>query len=154
MGTQGNFVRSGMLALLLPNALSFELSLMRSRLTAQTRRSPSSLIMMKTEALPDSPTDLDDGSCYLIDTDEGRKYVCTDNPQELAWMLGIDDQELVECHEDWSHTGTPQWACSEDGPREDEASEASATRKFQPLRMLTNPLRKKAPQEAADSEAA
>merc|ERR1711892_161820 len=165
MGTQGNFVRSGMLALLLPNALSFELSLMRSRLTAQTRRSPSSLIMMKTEALPDSPTDLDDGSCYLIDTDEGRKYVCTDNPQELAWMLGIDekeltsgpkpdDLELVECHEDWSHTGTPQWACSEDGPREDEASEASATRKFQPLRMLTNPLRKKAPQEAADSEAA
>ena len=60
-----------MLALLLPNALSFELSLVRSRLTAQTCRSPSSLIMMKTEALPDSPTDLDDGSCYLIDTDEG-----------------------------------------------------------------------------------
>ena len=37
-----------------------------------------------------------------------------------AWMLGIDekeltsgpkpdDLELVECHEDWSHTGTPQW---------------------------------------------
>ena len=31
---------------------------------------------------------------------------------------------------------------------------APATRKFQPLRMLTNPLRKKAPEDAADSEAA
>ena len=146
-------------------------------------------------------------------------------------MLGIDqatltsgpkpdDLELVECHEDWSHTGTPQWACSEDGPREDEPSSApqhgqsdlalarsrpcgharsrgpptvqgcplgprrsalaawmpkrgcsdalapfpksptlpplslqSPTRKFQPLRMLTNPLRKTVP-ETTDSEAA
>lgn len=100
----------GMLALFLPNALSFEVSLVRSRLTAQTSHSPSSLIVMKTEALPDSPADLDEGSCYLIDTDEGfvphpltqpasqrthsalswpgrRKYVCTDNPQELARMV-------------------------------------------------------------------
>ena len=99
-----------MLALFLPNALSFEVSLVRSRLTAQTSHSPSSLIVMKTEALPDSPADLDEGSCYLIDTDEGfvphpltqpasqrthsalswpgrRKYVCTDNPQELARMV-------------------------------------------------------------------
>ena len=98
-----------MLALFLPNALSFEVSLVRSHLTAQTSHSPSSLIVMKTEALPDSPADLDEGSCYLIDTDEGfvphpltqpasqrthsalpwpgrRKYVCTDNPQELAWI--------------------------------------------------------------------
>ena len=57
-------------ALLLPSALSFELSLVRSRLTAQTSHSPSSIVM-KTEALPDSPADLDEGSCYLIDTDEG-----------------------------------------------------------------------------------
>ena len=100
----------GMLALFLPNALSFEVSLVRSRLTAQTSHSPSSLLVMKTEALPDSPADLDEGSCYLIDTDEGfvphpltrpasqrthpalswpgrRKYVCTDNPQELARMV-------------------------------------------------------------------
>jgi len=100
---------SAMLALLLPSALSFELSLVRSRLTAQTSHSPSSIVM-KTEALPDSPADLDEGSCYLIDTDEGfvphpltqpasqcthyalswpgrRKYVCTDNPQELAWIV-------------------------------------------------------------------
>ena len=35
-----------------------------------------------------------------------------------------DDLELVECHEDWSHTGTPQWACSEDGPRAGDSSEA------------------------------
>lgn len=51
-------------------------------------------------------------------------------------MLGIDvatltsgpkpdDLELVECHEDWSHTGTPQWACSEDGPREDETTSSA-----------------------------
>ena len=60
-----------MLALFLPNALSFEVSLVRSRLTAQASHSPSSLIVMKTEALPDSPADLDEGSCYLIDTDEG-----------------------------------------------------------------------------------
>jgi len=96
-----------MLALLLPNALSFELSLVRSRSIAQASHTPSSLIVMKAQALPDSPADLDDDSCYLIDTDEGfvphlptqsasqcthsapsrpgrRKYVCTDNPQELA----------------------------------------------------------------------
>ena len=101
--------RTAMLALLLPSALSFELSLVRSRLTAQTSHSPSSIVM-KTEALPDSPADLDEGSCYLIDTDEGfvphpltqpasqcthyalswpgrRKYVCTDTPQELAWIV-------------------------------------------------------------------
>ena len=130
-----------------------------------------------------------------------------------------DDLELVECHEDWSHTGTPQWACSEDNPRAGDSSEAPphgwskcprskppmrlrtlcrpwaaswareeepeereglrrggaprrsdarrpstspnladparfrapkapASRKFQPLRMLTNPLRKKAPEQA------
>ena len=52
-----------------------------------------------------------------------------------AWMLGLDekdlvsgpkpdDLELVECHEDWSHTGTPQWACSEDNPRAGDSSEA------------------------------
>ena len=35
-----------------------------------------------------------------------------------------DDLELVECHEDWSHTGTPQWACSEDNPRAGDSSEA------------------------------
>ena len=60
-----------MLALLLPNALSFELSLVRSRSIVQASHSPSSLIVMKAQALPDSPADLDDDSCYLIDTDEG-----------------------------------------------------------------------------------
>ena len=63
--------RFGMLALLLPNALSFELSLVRSRSIVQASHSPSSLIVMKAQALPDSPADLDDDSCYLIDTDEG-----------------------------------------------------------------------------------
>jgi hypothetical protein len=44
--------------------------------------------------------------------------------KELTSGPKPDDLELVECHEDWSHTGTPQWACSEDGPREDDSSEA------------------------------
>ena len=39
--------RFGMLALLLPNALSFELSLVRSRSIAQASHSPSSLIVME-----------------------------------------------------------------------------------------------------------
>jgi len=62
--------------------------------------------------------------CYLFDTDEGRKYVCTSNAEELAWHMGLDlkdlvsgpkpdDMELIECAEEWSHNGTPQWACKE-----------------------------------------
>ena len=54
-----------------------------------------------------------------------RKYVCTSNPEELAWFMGIeqkdlvrgvkpDDLELVECSEEWSHNGTPQWVCKAD----------------------------------------
>ena len=41
-----------------------------------------------------------------------RKYVCTEDPKELAWLMGVeekdlksgpkpDDLELVECHEEW-----------------------------------------------------
>lgn len=66
--------------------------------------------------------ELDDNECYLFDTDDGRKFVCTSNPEELAWHMGLDvkdlvagvkpdDQELIECAEDWSFNGTPQWAC-------------------------------------------
>ena len=29
--------------------------------------------------------------------------------KELTSGPKPDDLELVECHEDWSHTGTPQW---------------------------------------------
>ena len=88
-----------LLALFLPMALSFKLPIVRSR-----------VVVMKAEAAPSTPADLDEGSCYLIDTDEGfvphpftqpassaqnsalsrpgrRKYVCTDNPEELAWVL-------------------------------------------------------------------
>ena len=68
--------------------------------------------------------------------------MCTENPEELAWLLGVEENELqmgpkpedlnlVECHEEWSHTGTPQWACREEA----EASEEQP-RKFQPLRAL------------------
>ena len=150
------------LATALPIALGFELPLVPSRVTARACHSPNQraaeLILMKTEASKSEAAELDEGQCFLIDTDEGyvpnpslslsihhqrmhsalsrpgrRKYVCTEDPAELAWMLGIDvatltsgpksdDLELVECHEDWSHTGTPQWACSEDGPREDETT--------------------------------
>ena len=51
--------------------------------------------------------------------------MCTSNPEELAWFMGIeqkdlvrgvkpDDLELVECSEEWSHNGTPQWVCKAD----------------------------------------
>lgn len=74
---------------------------------------------------------IDDDSCYLFDTPEGRKYVCTSEPEELAWHLGLemkdlksgpkpDDLNLVECSEEWSHTGTPQWVCKEEEPSEDD----------------------------------
>ena len=69
----------------------------------------------------------EDDSCYLIDTAEGTKYVCTSEPEELAWMMGLDlkylktgpkpdDLDLIECAEEWSHTGTPQWACTAEPP--------------------------------------
>jgi len=79
---------------------------------------------------------ISEDTCYLIDTDEGRKYVCTSDPEELAWHLGIDvkdmvtgakpdDLDLIECAEEWSHTGTPQWVCKE-GKEEVEPKAAAA----------------------------
>ena len=84
-----------------------------------------------------SPAELDEDSCYLFDTEEGRKYVCTSNPEELAWHMGIDmkdmmtgakpeDLNLVECAEEWSHTGTPQWVCREESPPQANGRAASA----------------------------
>ena len=76
-----------------------------------------------------------DDECYLFDTeDEGRKYVCTSDPEELAWHLGLemkdlktgakpDDLNLIECSEEWSHTGTPQWVCKEGKEEDDEELE-------------------------------
>ena len=69
--------------------------------------------------------------CYLFDSPEGRKYVCTNDPEELAWNAGVevkdlvtgvkpDDLNLIECAEEWSHTGTPQWVCKEGLPEEDD----------------------------------
>ena len=51
------------------------------------------------------------------------KYVCTSEPGELAFMMGVeekdlvegvkpDDLDLIECAEEWSHVGTPQWTCT------------------------------------------
>jgi len=62
-----------------------------------------------------------------------RKFVCTTNPEELAWFMGLEmkdlkkgakpaDLELIECSEDWSHNGTPQWVCKEE--KEEVADEA------------------------------
>jgi hypothetical protein len=73
--------------------------------------------------------------CYLFDTPEGRKYVCTTNPEELAWHMGLDmrelvsghkpeDLNLVECSEEWSHNGTPQWVCKEDTPPPSASADA------------------------------
>lgn len=72
--------------------------------------------------------------CYLFDTPEGRKYVCTTNPEELAWHMGLDmrdlvsghkpeDLDLVECSEEWSYNGTPQWVCKEDAPSASDTAE-------------------------------
>merc|ERR1719305_1575647 len=72
-----------------------------------------------------SPSELGDDECFLFDTDDGRKYVCTSNPEELAWHMGLDvkdliqgikpdDLDLIECSEEWSHNGTPQWVCKAD----------------------------------------
>ena len=49
--------------------------------------------------------------------------MCTGNPEELAWFMGLKESELVsgpkpkdldlvECAEEWSHNGTPQWVCN------------------------------------------
>ena len=71
--------------------------------------------------------------------------MCTENPAELAWFMGIDekslragpkpdDMDLVECHEDWSHNGTPAWVCKEDDAN---AKEPRPQGKFNPLQRLT-----------------
>jgi len=33
--------------------------------------------------------------------------------KDLVTGVKPDDLSLIECSEDWSHTGTPQWACKE-----------------------------------------
>ena len=94
-------------------------------------RSARSAVVCKEQA---SAVVNDEDTCYLFDTEEGRKYVCTENPEELAWHMGLDmsdlkqgpkpdDLELIECAEEWSHTGTPQWACKEAPEVEDEGCE-------------------------------
>ena len=96
-----------------------------------------------TAAMTSGPDGLDAEDCFLIDTEEGRKYVCTENPSELAWFLGLeesalkkgakpDDLELVECAEDWSSNGTPEWVCVEREP----ASATDAPPKFKPLQSI------------------
>jgi len=83
------------------------------------------------------PQELGPDECYLFDTEEGRKYVCTSDAAELAWHMGLDlrdlvsghkpeDLNLIECAEEWSHTGTPQWVCKEEPVKvqsEDEGCE-------------------------------
>ena len=43
-----------------------------------------------------------------------------------------DDLELVECAEDWSHNGTPEWVCR----AQEEAGVVRPAPKFKPLRSL------------------
>lgn len=63
------------LATALPIALGFELPLVPSRVTARACHSPNQraaeLILMKTEASKSEAAELDEGQCFLIDTDEG-----------------------------------------------------------------------------------
>lgn len=85
----------------------------------------------------------EEDACYLVETGEGTKYICTDEPAELAWFLGLDetalkrgakpdDLNLVECAEEWSHTGTPEWVCR----TQEEAGVVRPAPKFKPLRSL------------------
>ena len=41
----------------------------------------------------EDPVDFEE-SCFLFDTDDGRKYVCTESPAELAWFMGLDEKAL------------------------------------------------------------
>ena len=34
--------------------------------------------------------------------------------KDLVRGVKPDDLELVECSEEWSHNGTPQWVCKAD----------------------------------------
>jgi hypothetical protein len=96
---------------------------------------PSALRVAPQRAVLPRMQTLSSDECYLFDTEEGRKYVCTENPEELAWHMGLeikdlvtgvkpDDLNLIECAEEWSHTGTPQWTCREETKQEkDEGCE-------------------------------
>jgi len=94
------------------------------RTSAHVRTGPA--LLSSADAVPDD-------ECYLFDSEDGRKFVCTTNPEELAWFMGLEmkdlkkgakpaDLELIECSEDWSHNGTPQWVCKEE--KEEVADEA------------------------------
>ena len=47
----------------------------------------------------------DPDSCYLFDTKEGRKYVCTDNPEELAWHMGLEVNDLQSVNNFYPRSG-------------------------------------------------
>ena len=74
------------------------------------------------------PQEGDAYACYLFQSEGGLKYVCTSKPEELAFMMGVntedlvtgvkpDDLDIIECAEDWSHNGTPQWVCKAELPK-------------------------------------
>jgi hypothetical protein len=105
------------------------------RIPANFVRIPTSVVRMPTNVLRLPATTMkipvgtnsyagpqEEDTCYLIDTYEGMKYVSSTKPDELAWYLGLEENQLVkgakpedlnliECAEDWSHRGTPQWVC-------------------------------------------
>ena len=63
-------------------------------LTLHTR--PSALVPAVARASRSLATAMVDAdNCYLFETDVGRKYVCTENPTELAWLMGVDEKSLV-----------------------------------------------------------
>ena len=81
-------LKSMLLAALQPLALT--LHTRPSALVPAVARATRSL----ATAMVAGPAD-DAENCYLFETDEGRKYVCTENPTELAWLMGVDEKSLV-----------------------------------------------------------
>ena len=99
---------------------------MHTSLLPVSRAPPS--IRMAVEPVNSYAGPQEEDACYLFESEEGLKYVCTSKPEELAFMMGVaekdlvtgvkpDDLNIVECSEDWSHTGTPQWTCTAELPK-------------------------------------
>lgn len=115
---------------LLSTGVHSRLPLPVGRHDALPLNSPRRALLRMTQG--SNPHGLDDDQCYLFDTREGHRYVCTEDPAQLAWYMGLemeelkagpkpDDLELIECSEEWSHTGTPQWVCKEGKEGKEEA---------------------------------
>lgn len=76
------------------------------------------------EAEP-QPRGEDDVECFLVDgvEEDGKDfYVCTSQPEETAWFMGVPvsdlrsdytpDASLLQCEAGTSFNGEPEWLCT------------------------------------------